>query len=201
MYARSQGRPTHPGPDDEIDALPDHLASLVERDCDEVLSDEMIQRAWNLAWNKPSAHHTKANTARDAVVEDHAIRSPLDAVAAWYSHMTIDDTLSKRRWAALNKQMGRVQSVGPRPTQASRRLMSPEGSERASTLHSRRGSSIGRGIGDDEPSLQDGSYSSRRAIRHQASALSLLDRKNGSKTVAETGTSDAIAIVSVAWYH
>lgn len=79
--------------DDEVELLPDHLASLLELDCDEVLGDEMIQRAWNLAWNKPSAHNTTANAARDGVVEDHAIRSPLDAVAAWYAHMVIDDTL------------------------------------------------------------------------------------------------------------
>ena len=92
VQARSQGRPD---PDsDEADLLPDHLASLVELDCDEVLGDEMIQRAWNLAWNKPSAYRTSANAARDAVVEDHAIRGPLDAVAAWYANMTIDDTLA-----------------------------------------------------------------------------------------------------------
>lgn len=77
----------------DVEPLPDHLASLVELDCDEVLTDEMIQRAWNLAWNKPSAYGTVANAARNAVVEDHAIRSPLDAVAAWYANTTIDETL------------------------------------------------------------------------------------------------------------
>lgn len=91
LHAQSQGRPTE---DDESELLPDHLASLGELDCDEVLSDEMIQRAWNLAWNKPSANGTIANAARDSVVEDHAIRSPLDAVAAWYTNTTIDDTLA-----------------------------------------------------------------------------------------------------------
>lgn len=91
LHAKSQGRPD--AYVEEIDLLPDHLASLIELDCDEVLGDEMIQRAWNLAWNKPSAFKTSANVARDAVVEDHAIRSPLDAVAAWYTNMIIDDTL------------------------------------------------------------------------------------------------------------
>ncbi|KAK1093397.1 Clr6 histone deacetylase associated PHD protein-2 Cph2 [Friedmanniomyces endolithicus] len=66
---------------------------LVDLDCDDVLNDEMIQRGWNLAWNKPSAFNTTPNTPRDSVVEDHAIRSPLDAVAAWYANMIIDDTL------------------------------------------------------------------------------------------------------------
>ncbi|EMC98830.1 hypothetical protein BAUCODRAFT_31094 [Baudoinia panamericana UAMH 10762] len=90
LDAQAQGRPSH---DDGIEVLPDHLASLVKLECDDVLSDEMIQRAWNLAWDKPSAYNTTANVARDSVIEDHAIRSPLDAVAAWYANLTIDDTL------------------------------------------------------------------------------------------------------------
>ncbi|SMR44298.1 unnamed protein product [Zymoseptoria tritici ST99CH_3D1] len=80
--------------DDELELLPDHLARLGELDCDEVLSDEMIQRAWNLAWNKQSANGITPNMAKDSVVEDHAIRSPLDAVAAWYTNTAIDDTLA-----------------------------------------------------------------------------------------------------------
>ncbi|KAK0908743.1 Clr6 histone deacetylase associated PHD protein-2 Cph2 [Friedmanniomyces endolithicus] len=83
----------HRREDEEVELLPDHLAHLVDLDCDDVLNDEMIQRGWNLAWNKPSAFHTTPNTPRDSVVEDHAIRSPLDAVAAWYANMIIDDTL------------------------------------------------------------------------------------------------------------
>jgi hypothetical protein len=93
IQAQQQGRPSD-GEDDEVEVLPDHLAMLLELDCDEVLGDEMIQRAWNLAWNKPSAYGTVANPARDSVVEDHAIRSPLDAVAAWYANATLDATLA-----------------------------------------------------------------------------------------------------------
>jgi hypothetical protein len=91
LHARAQGRP---GPEDDVDLLPDHLARLVELDCDEVLGDEMIQRAWNLAWNKPSAYSLSPNDARDSVIEDHAIRSPLDAVAAWYANILVDETLA-----------------------------------------------------------------------------------------------------------
>ncbi|KAF2173191.1 hypothetical protein M409DRAFT_17137 [Zasmidium cellare ATCC 36951] len=80
--------------DEEVEPLPDHLARLIELDCDEVLSDEMIQRAWNLAWNKSSAYALVPNAAKDSVVEDHAIRSPLDAVAAWYTNTVLDDTLA-----------------------------------------------------------------------------------------------------------
>ncbi|KAK4888230.1 Clr6 histone deacetylase associated PHD protein-2 Cph2 [Elasticomyces elasticus] len=92
VQARAQGRPVHA--DDEVELLPDHLVSLVELECEDVLNDEMIQRAWNLAWNKHSAFNVpKSNMVRDSVVEDHAIRSPLDAVAAWYANMVVDDTL------------------------------------------------------------------------------------------------------------
>nr|OQO17443.1 hypothetical protein B0A51_16081 [Rachicladosporium sp. CCFEE 5018]OQO32535.1 hypothetical protein B0A51_00099 [Rachicladosporium sp. CCFEE 5018] len=91
LHSKQQGRPTA---GDDVDLLPDHLARLVELDCDEVLGDEMIQRAWNLAWNKPSAHALVHNAARDSVVEDHAIRSPLEAVAAWYSNILVDETLA-----------------------------------------------------------------------------------------------------------
>ncbi|GAB7357788.1 hypothetical protein MBLNU459_g0607t1 [Dothideomycetes sp. NU459] len=81
--------------DDKIDMLPDHLASLIELGCDDVLTDEMIQRAYNLAWNRPSAENTIPNPTMDSVVEDHAIRSPLDAVAAWFTNMTIDGALTR----------------------------------------------------------------------------------------------------------
>lgn len=94
-HVKAQGRP-HDGPEDgEVELLPDHLARLVELDCDTVLTDEMIQRAWNLAWNKPSnnALAARPNAARDCVIEDHAIRSPLDAIAAWFAHAIVDDTL------------------------------------------------------------------------------------------------------------
>lgn len=79
---------------DKIDSLPDHLAALIELDCDAVLTDGMIQRAYNLAWNRPSAENTLANPILDSVVEDYAIRSPLDAVAAWFANLTIDEALA-----------------------------------------------------------------------------------------------------------
>ena len=93
VHARSQGRPMSDG-EDEAELLPAYLERLVELECEDVLSDEMIQRAWNLAWNKPSAYKTGTrNAARDNVVEDHAIRSPMDAVAAWHANTIIDEAL------------------------------------------------------------------------------------------------------------
>lgn len=94
VQAVAEGHPLQEN-EHEVERLPDHLAGLVEIDCDEVLTDEIVQRAWNLAWNKRSAHRTTANTIRDAVVQDHAIRSPLDAVAAWYTNTIVDETLAE----------------------------------------------------------------------------------------------------------
>jgi phosphoinositide-3-kinase regulatory subunit 4 len=143
----------------------------------------------------------------DAPLRDSSIAPDLDTPAGPYTiadalldaSMTIDDTVSKRRKAALNSQTSRVQSVGPLPS-SKRRLLSPEGSTRASSLHSRRESSDSRAPGnvaDDNASINDGPYSSRRAMRHQSSALSLLDRRDGNKSSAEIGTSDANAFGKV----
>lgn len=81
--------------DDKIERLPGYLAELIELDCDDILTDEMIQRAYNLAWNRPSAEKALPNQTMDSVVEDHAIRSPLDAVAAWFANMTVDAALTR----------------------------------------------------------------------------------------------------------
>ncbi|KAK4200800.1 hypothetical protein QBC40DRAFT_66539 [Triangularia verruculosa] len=85
---------------DEV--LPDHLAVLLEQDCDEALNDDIIQRAHNLAWNQPTTHNVdEIIDGMDAVVEDAAVRSPMDAVAAWYSclilHRTLCSNLPKTR--------------------------------------------------------------------------------------------------------
>ncbi|CAI6332345.1 unnamed protein product [Periconia digitata] len=72
-------------PENELEPLPEHLAVLLEEECDDVLVPSIIQRAYNLAWNRPIAEHTSADPSMDGVVEDFAISSPLDALAAWYS--------------------------------------------------------------------------------------------------------------------
>jgi hypothetical protein len=72
-------------PDSEADPLPDHLAALLEMECDDVLVPSIVQRAYNLAWNRPVAEQTTIDSSMDRVVEDFAIASPLDALAAWYS--------------------------------------------------------------------------------------------------------------------
>lgn len=78
-----------------VEPLPDHLAALIEKECDDVLVPAVVQRAYNLAWNKPSAEQTTVDTSMDAVVEDFAICSPLDALAAWYSSLVLNKGLAK----------------------------------------------------------------------------------------------------------
>lgn len=81
-----------PSPDDEI---PDHLALLLEQDCDDVLNDNIVQRAHNLAFNRPTTYDIDVDIdGMNAVVEDPAVRSPMDAVAAWWSSSLLQRVLS-----------------------------------------------------------------------------------------------------------
>lgn len=81
-----------PSPDDD---LPDHLALLLEQECDDVLNHDIIQRAHNLAWNRPTTHDVTINIdGMNAVVEDPAVRSPMDAVAAWWACSVLHQALS-----------------------------------------------------------------------------------------------------------
>lgn len=100
--------------------------------------------------------------------------------------MTIEDSASKRKRAILNAHKNRVQSVGPRNSTSSGRLLSPNGTGRARSTDSRQTSGS---LADENQPSQDRDYSARRPIKHSASALSLLDRKDSNKSVPETGTS------------
>ncbi|KAM0331584.1 hypothetical protein ACHAQA_003263 [Verticillium albo-atrum] len=77
------------------DELPEHLAALLEQDCDDVLNSHIIRRAYNLAWNLPTTENANEQTeGMDAVVEDQAVRSPMDAVAAWWSSQEVQRALT-----------------------------------------------------------------------------------------------------------
>ncbi|KAI9813470.1 MAG: hypothetical protein M1827_004146 [Pycnora praestabilis] len=81
------------GSEDE-DALPGHLAKLLEMECDEVMVDGIIQRAYDLAWNRPIIESPIGDKdGMNDVVEDLAIRSPLDALGAWWSSMVLHRAL------------------------------------------------------------------------------------------------------------
>lgn len=68
--------------------LPNNLAALLSMDCDDVFTDVVVQRAYNLMYNRPTQEQAE-DCLMDVVVEDHAIRSPLDAVAAWRSTVSL----------------------------------------------------------------------------------------------------------------
>jgi hypothetical protein len=78
------------------DGLPEYLVALLAQPCDSVLVESITQRAYNLAWHLPTTNNIEdGNDGMDGVVDDHAIRSPLDAVAAWYSSLVLDGALAK----------------------------------------------------------------------------------------------------------
>ncbi|PKS08790.1 hypothetical protein jhhlp_003399, partial [Lomentospora prolificans] len=112
--------------------------------------------------------------------------------------MTIDDPVAKRKKAALNAHKSRGGSSAASPHPQDRRTLSPLGitSRRDSRDSTRRipllgGKLLSGSPVDDDVSASDAPYASRRVIRSQSSALSLLDRKDSNKTIAETSTTEA----------
>ena len=92
--ARSEHRIASNSKSVDAEPLPDHLAALIERESDDVLVPSIVQRAYNLAWNRPNAENTTNDLSMDSVVEDFAISSPLDALAAWYSSLVLNRGLA-----------------------------------------------------------------------------------------------------------
>lgn len=76
------------------ECLPNHLLQLLKLDSDELFTDRIVQRAYNLTWDRPTREDTDdEDLGVDTVVEDCAIRSPLDALAAWASSFTLQHTI------------------------------------------------------------------------------------------------------------
>lgn len=87
------------------DELPEHLVALVERKCDEVLTDAVVHRAYNLAFHKDTTEGVAPNIdGMDTVVNDIYVGTPLDAAAAWWSTCLLHDVLSE---ALDTKKMNR----------------------------------------------------------------------------------------------
>lgn len=133
------------GSEQHEDELPEHLAALVEQECDDVFTDDLIQRAYNLAFNKDTTHDVETHIdGMDAVVCDTAVGSPMDAVAAWWSTQTLHGVLE----AALNrddealkartKNLGLALKVAPNGSTAQARATVA----RAVLLDDRRGKNI-----------------------------------------------------------
>lgn len=94
--------------DKREDDLPDYLKALLDEECDDVLTDCIAQRAHSLAWNLPTTHNVRGGSnGMDGVVDDCAIRSPLDAVAAWYSSLLLQRALAKSLEAGSSDAAGR----------------------------------------------------------------------------------------------
>ncbi|KAI2624209.1 ARM repeat-containing protein [Hypoxylon sp. NC1633] len=121
--------------------------------------------------------------------------------------MTIDEPVGKKRRAAMYNHRSRLSSRGGAisPRSKDNRALSPAHTQASSPVdgtafdESRRASYATRGAAsqDDDASVSDAPYSARRAIRHQSSALDLLNRKDSGRSIAETGTTEANAFGQV----
>ena len=79
---------------DDAEGIPEHLTALLQLSCNEVLTDHILQRAYNLAWSRPTQEDVlQTDPEMDLVVEDSTIRSPLDAICAWLSSSTLHRAL------------------------------------------------------------------------------------------------------------
>ncbi|MCJ1450541.1 hypothetical protein MMC28_000874 [Mycoblastus sanguinarius] len=73
------------------DPLPQHLMALLQQPVDGIMTDIVIQRAHNLAWNRPS--DGEGTLEIENVAEDTAMRGPLDALALWSSSLALQQGL------------------------------------------------------------------------------------------------------------
>ena len=78
----------------EDDGLPKHLANLLRQPIEDVMTDVNIQRAHNLAWNRP-AGETQADLEKDSIVEDTAMCGPLDILALWWTDSKLQRGLNE----------------------------------------------------------------------------------------------------------
>ncbi|KAI5281601.1 hypothetical protein KEM54_003142, partial [Ascosphaera aggregata] len=65
------------------DRLPRHLALLLQHPCEEVITDSIVQRSVNVAYNRPTQEATPGDDAMlDMVADDASMCRPLDYLAA-----------------------------------------------------------------------------------------------------------------------
>lgn len=123
--------------------------------------------------------------------------------------MSIDDPVSKKRRAAMNNHRSRLNSrdnASPSPVDC-RRLQDDDTAWSPTTTrqgeasaNSSRQTSIGQSklgslsVMDDDRSISDAPYATRRSLQRQPSAISLMNRKDNTKSGPETGTTETNAI-------
>lgn len=79
---------------DPSENLPEHLSHLLEIEPSDVLDNKIVQKAYNLAYDRNTGHNCEAHDEGMDTVEDESIRSPLDALAAWYSSLIVQSVLA-----------------------------------------------------------------------------------------------------------
>lgn len=82
--AHPDALPTEPMAESQV--LPEYVKILLEEESEDIFTSDVKQRAHNLAYNKPTYEDVPfRDEGSECVVADFAIRSPLDALAAWWS--------------------------------------------------------------------------------------------------------------------
>ncbi|KAI5793203.1 hypothetical protein EDC01DRAFT_89639 [Geopyxis carbonaria] len=83
-------RPTSPADEASTETLPENLARLLQLDAAEVFDPLIVQKAHDLAYNRSTtSEYDGFDEGFGSVVKDVSIRSPLDALAAWYSSLVL----------------------------------------------------------------------------------------------------------------
>ena len=87
--ARLQQKVEASGSQLDAEVLTDHLKALLRQSSDEIMTDAMILRAHNLAWNTSDIDRDSVERAG----EDTAMRGPLDGLASWFSSVNLSGAL------------------------------------------------------------------------------------------------------------
>ncbi|KAK3323651.1 hypothetical protein B0T19DRAFT_372754 [Cercophora scortea] len=118
--------------------------------------------------------------------------------------MSIDDPISKRRRAALNNHRSRIGSrdnVSPMSTDDRRpledELASSTSRQGEGSADGSRRTSLAYGPGVSLSPRDASPSGTARSLRHQSSAMHLLNRKDSAKSVAETSTTETNAFGEV----
>lgn len=162
------------------DELPEHLAKLVELECDDVLNHGVIQRAYNLAFNLKTTDQVKRPIeGMDAVVSDTAIGSPMDAVAAWWStqllHKVLNTTLNHEDPArsSITQRIGLAIQTAPLGTTAQARAVIAK----AVFFNEHRGENIAKALETIGHDKAQGSTRESASIINSASHVSKPDMR------------------------
>ncbi|KAK4166067.1 Serine/threonine-protein kinase ppk19 [Cladorrhinum sp. PSN259] len=162
------------------------------------------------ALNGILALRTLGITPQTILFDEEPLRQPLPSLqeqpgtpktitdALLDASMSIDDPVSKRRRAALNNHRSRLNSreddLALSPTTTRYGEASGSTSRQASVGPSKLGP---LSIMEDDRSVSDAPYTTRRSLQRQPSAMSLMNRKDSTKSGPETSTTEANAFGQV----